>query len=93
MNNVGCKTLFSGHIPQAQFFAVHKELLPHLNIFLYSLAANEESISSAFGYVCHMLSMIGRYFQIPLRYPAKNKGSRSTISDFVNDKLPEKERE
>ncbi|XP_046853640.1 UV radiation resistance-associated protein-like [Xenia sp. Carnegie-2017] len=54
---------------------------------------NEETISSALGYVNHLLSMIARYFQIPLRYPAINKGSRSTIFDFVNEKLPDKERE
>lgn len=58
-----------------------------------NIAANEETLSSAFGYVCHMVSMIGRFFQIPLRYPAKNEGSRSTVSDFVNEKLPERERE
>ncbi|XP_028405703.1 UV radiation resistance associated protein-like [Dendronephthya gigantea] len=56
-------------------------------------AANEESLSSAFGYVCHMVSMIGRYFSIPLRYPAKNKGSRSTVTDFVNDRIQQKDRE
>lgn len=56
-------------------------------------AADEETISSALGYVCHLVSMIGNFFQVPLRYPATVKGSRTTMSDFVNDRLPDKERE
>ena len=37
--------------------------------------------------------MIGKFFQVPLRYPAVIKGSKSTMSDYVNDKLPDKDRE
>jgi len=44
---------------------------------------DDEHISSALGYVVHLLAMISKYLQIPLRYQLIYAASRSSIRDRV----------
>ncbi|KAJ6238264.1 uv radiation resistance-associated protein [Anaeramoeba flamelloides] len=44
-----------------------------------------EMIASAFGYVAHLLNMLSKYLETPLRYPVNPRGSRSTIRDEVTN--------
>ena len=49
---------------------------------------NEEIISTALGYVCHLVSLLSDFFNIPLRYKLVSKGSRSCVNDeFVAPSL------
>lgn len=54
---------------------------------------DEETLSVALGYTCHVVSMIAQFLDLPLRYPMKSRGSRSTIMDFAIEKVAEKDRE
>ena len=50
-------------------------------------------ICVALGYTSHLVTMIAHFLDVPLRYPVTCLGSRSLISDYIIDKLTEKERE
>ena len=54
---------------------------------------DETMISVALGYTSHLVAMIAQFLDVPLRYPVTCLGSRSQISDFIIDKLTDKERE
>ncbi|KAI0232926.1 UV radiation resistance-associated gene protein [Lamellibrachia satsuma] len=54
---------------------------------------DEIMISVALGYTSHLVAMIAQFLDVPLRYPVTCLGSRSQISDFIIDKLTDKERE
>lgn len=54
---------------------------------------DERRIAVALGYVLHLVFMIAQFLDVPLRYPVRNIGSRSTIMDHILDKIPDKERE
>ena len=41
----------------------------------------EEEVSSALGSCCHLLTLMARYLDVPLRYQMEVMGSRSTIYD------------
>lgn len=56
-------------------------------------AMDEETLSVALGYTCHLVSMIAQFLDLPLRYPMKSRGSRSTLMDFAIEKVGEKDRE
>ena len=43
----------------------------------------EEQVSTALGYVCHLILMLAKYLDIPLRYRMIYRGSRSVICDDV----------
>ncbi|EGG16123.1 hypothetical protein DFA_09795 [Cavenderia fasciculata] len=45
---------------------------------------DEENISTALGYVCHILHLASRYLDIPLRYPMTPMASRSFIKDEIS---------
>ena len=51
------------------------------------------TVSVALGYVCHMLSMLSVFLDMPLRYPVSHLSSRSLIHDFIDHRLDDKERE
>lgn len=53
---------------------------------------DDETLAVALGYTCHVVSMIARFLQLPLRYPVNSLGSRSTIVDLTSEKVPEKDR-
>lgn len=53
---------------------------------------DDETLSVALGYACHLVSMIARFLELPLRYPVNYTGSRSTVNDFTIEKVPEKDR-
>lgn len=50
-------------------------------IVLLLPAADDEQVSTALGHVGHLVVLIAKYLQVPLRYSIRNLGSRSTISD------------
>eukprot|EP00123_Amoebidium_parasiticum_P001226 comp12268_c0_seq1/m.7090 comp12268_c0_seq1/g.7090 ORF comp12268_c0_seq1/g.7090 comp12268_c0_seq1/m.7090 type:complete len:477 (-) comp12268_c0_seq1:551-1981(-) len=44
---------------------------------------DEEELSTALGYVAHLVFMVSRYLQLPLRYPLVPMGSRASIISNV----------
>lgn len=44
---------------------------------------DEEQVSTALGYVCHLLLIISKYLEVPLRYRMIYRASRSVICDDV----------
>lgn len=61
--------------------------------FFYFTGEDDEMLSVALGNVCHLVHMIAKFSELPLRYPIRGLGSRSSVVDFVTDKLTEKQRE
>lgn len=51
---------------------------------------DEEKIATGLGYVCHLVQLLSKYLDIPLRYPMTPMMSRSTIQDVVvsSDRYP-----
>lgn len=51
---------------------------------------DEEKIATGLGYVCHLVQLLSKYLDIPLRYPMQPMMSRSTIQDVVgtSDRFP-----
>jgi hypothetical protein len=45
---------------------------------------DEEKVSTALGYTAHLITMIARYLQVPLRYPINPMSSKSRILDRVS---------
>lgn len=43
----------------------------------------EEHISTALGYTCHLVSLLSKYLQVPLRYFPRHQASRSSLRDEV----------
>lgn len=41
----------------------------------------------ALGYAAHLVSQLGHVLQVPLQYPIKSCGSRSTISDHISEEV------
>jgi len=54
---------------------------------------DDEMLSVALGNTCHLTTMMAKLMGLPLRYPIRPMGSRSSILDLVKDRLNEKERE
>ena len=46
-------------------------------------AKDDEVVSSALGYVTHLMLMLSKYLQIPLRYQLVYSASRSAVRDRV----------
>lgn len=46
---------------------------------------DEEKIATGLGYVCHLVQLLSKYLDIPLRYPMQPMMSRSTIQDVANN--------
>ena len=44
---------------------------------------DEEKIATGLGYVCHLVQLLSKYLDIPLRYPMFPMMSRSSIQDVV----------
>ena len=64
-----------------------------LFINLYFKGEDDEMLSVGFGNTCHLVNMLARFMELPLRYPLRPMGSRSSIFDLVTDRLLDKERE
>jgi len=47
---------------------------------------DEEVVSTALGYVCHMLDLVSRWLEVPMPYPLIPFGSRSLIRDEISEK-------
>ena len=60
--------------------------------YSFPLAMDDETLSVALGYTCHLVGMIAKFLQLPLRYPVNTSGSRSTVNDFTIEKVAEKDR-
>ncbi|XP_047130461.1 UV radiation resistance-associated protein isoform X2 [Hydra vulgaris] len=54
---------------------------------------DETMLAVAVGYVAHLVYMMAKFTELPLRYPICPMGSRSSVQDLVTDKLTDKERE
>ena len=50
-------------------------------------------LSVALGNTSHLVTMMAKLMELPLRYPIRPMGSRSSILDLVKDRLTERERE
>jgi hypothetical protein len=59
---------------------------------MYLVGQDETMLTVALGYVCHLVAMTSNYLDIPLRYPMDHHGSRSSIADYIIDKLNDGER-
>jgi len=46
---------------------------------------DEEQIATALGYVCHLMVMLAKYLDVPLRYPMYPRCSRSAIEDRLTN--------
>lgn len=53
---------------------------------------DEISVSVALGYVCHVLIVMSKLLDVPLRYSIRFAGSRSQIYDHLHESLPEPDR-
>ncbi len=45
---------------------------------------DDEEIATALGYVCHLVFMIAKYLELPLRYPLKPMCSRSSVTNPIS---------
>jgi len=54
---------------------------------------DESMLAVAVGSVSHLVYMMAKFLELPLRYPINPMGSRSSVVDYVTDKLTDKERE
>ncbi len=50
-------------------------------------------LSVALGNTTHLVAMMAKLIELPLRYPLRPMGSRSSVLDLVKDRLTDKERE
>ena len=50
-------------------------------------------LSVSLGYVAQLVYMMAKFLELPLRYPIKAMGSRSSVFDPVTDKLTDRQRE
>ncbi|XP_067121613.1 UV radiation resistance-associated protein [Centruroides vittatus] len=76
--------------PDKKSFSICGVFLPDSEDFA---GRDEKMLSVALGYVCHIISMMSHFLNVPLRYPVHHFGSRSTIIDHITDKISIKERE
>eukprot|EP00753_Platysulcus_tardus_P006766 PLAT14553.1.p1 GENE.PLAT14553.1~~PLAT14553.1.p1 ORF type:complete len:427 (+),score=150.18 PLAT14553.1:5-1285(+) len=60
-------------------FTIRGLLLPESDL----AAHEEEQMSTALGYVCHLVFMLSKYLQVPLRYSLLHAASRSSVRDEV----------
>ncbi|EDO35205.1 predicted protein, partial [Nematostella vectensis] len=56
-------------------------------------ATDDETLSCSLGYACHLVHMISKVLELPLRYTMHPMGSRSTIMDFTIDKVADRDKE
>ncbi len=51
---------------------------------------DEEQIATALGYVAHLVIMISKYLEVPLRYPMLPMCSRSIVRDDISHQISPK---
>jgi hypothetical protein len=61
-------------------YSIRGIVLPHESAFA---SAPEEQVSTALGYTCHLISLVSKYLQVPLRYLPQHFVSRSSIKDEI----------
>ena len=61
-------------------YSIRGIVLPHESSFS---SAPEEQVSTALGYTCHLISLVSKYLQVPLRYLPQHFVSRSSIKDEI----------
>ncbi|KAK4182862.1 putative UV radiation resistance-associated gene protein [Podospora australis] len=66
--------------------------LPNTNYNDSSYSTQEDSLSAALGYVAQLTDALQYYLSVPLPYPIRAVGSRSTIRDDIS-KLPDGQRD
>lgn len=64
-----------------------------LVFFSFPSGENDTMLSVGLGNVAHLVYMMAKFLELPLRYPILVMGSRSAVIDVVTDKLTDKERE
>ena len=76
-------------------FKIHQKITfdAFYTMYISLPATDEETLSVALGYTCHLVSMIAQFLDLPLRYPMNSRGSRSTLMDFAIEKVGEKDRQ
>jgi len=63
----------------ARVFLIRGIALPDKNVYAHV----EEQIATALGYVAHLVFMISKYLEIPLRYRLIHHASRSFVRDVI----------
>jgi ankyrin repeat protein len=61
--------------------------LPNSDSFL---GCDEEEVATALGSVCHIILLISKYLEVPLRYPMRPMCSRSFVLDEITADVPTK---
>ena len=64
----------------ARVFLIRGIALPDTNVYSHV----EEQIATALGYVAHLVFMISKYLEIPLRYRLIHHASRSFVRDAIS---------
>ena len=83
-----------------EIFPIHEPDTPHPTICHVVVPSSEHmkerdevDLSVGLGWVTHLTSMVSSLLGVPLRNPTTSAGSRSSISDLILDRIPDKERE
>ena len=54
---------------------------------------SDQHVEVALGFCAHLMLMLSKLLDLPLRYPIVHNGSKSTVFDLILEKLQDKERE
>lgn len=71
---------------QAPSLAINGISLPNSDF----TGCDEEQIATALGYVAHLVIMISKYLEVPLRYPMLPMCSRSIVRDDISHQISPK---
>ncbi|XP_072034650.1 UV radiation resistance-associated protein-like [Amphiura filiformis] len=55
--------------------------------------SDDTATATALGHTCHLILMVARFLQLPLRYPMMHCGSRSVVRDHITEQLAERDRD
>ncbi|XP_063967280.1 UV radiation resistance-associated gene protein-like [Lytechinus pictus] len=76
----------------SNMFTICKAPLPHAESNI-QMNKDDMTISTALGHASHLILMISKLLQVPLRYQIHYNGSRSTIHDHITEPLQDKDRD
>ena len=66
----------------------------HCNLCTPFISGSDDTATAtALGHTCHLILMIARFLQLPLRYPMIHCGSRSVVRDHITEQLADRDRE
>lgn len=60
-------------------FSIRGAFLPDRDLYSH----DDAQVSTALGHTAHLVALLAKYLQVPLRYAIRNIGSRSTICDAL----------